>query len=89
MKESLLNIYNSNIYANNQTKLFRLNNNINEIFSNVEELKNILISLNELGKFIKKYIENVEKIKKKFLQTSVKNKSATKKAGTKKAKSKK
>lgn len=86
VKESLLNIYNSNLYANNQTKLFRLNNNINNIFLNVNELRNTLKNLNELEKFIKKYIENIERIKKKYSHASVKSKSSVKKTGTKKAK---
>lgn len=79
MKQQLEIIYNSNLYANNQTKLSRINKNIKNIFLYVEEFTTTLLEFKKLLTNIEKnYIKNIDKIKNKFLNYS--NKKTRKKS---------
>tara|TARA_Y100000816_G_scaffold5062_1_gene3065 strand:- start:18 stop:458 length:441 start_codon:yes stop_codon:yes gene_type:complete len=73
MKEILEIIYNSNLYAANQIKLQRINKNLKNIFLNAEEFMKTLSEFKILINSIEKnYIKNIDKIKSKFLNGSLK-----------------
>ena len=73
MKEQLEIIYNSNLYASNQIKLQRINKNLKNIFLNAEEFMKTLSEFKILINSIEKnYIKNIDKIKSKFLNGSLK-----------------
>ncbi len=73
MKEQLEIIYNSNLYASNQIKLHRINKNLKNIFLNAEEFMKTLSDFKILINSIEKnYIKNIDKIKSKFLNGSLK-----------------
>ena len=73
MKEQLEIIYNSNLYASNQIKLHRINKNLKNIFLNAEEFMKTLSEFKILINSIEKnYIKNIDKIKSKFLNGSLK-----------------
>lgn len=70
MQNNITKIYENNLYANNQTKLGRLNNNLNNILFNTIDFQNNIKKLKQYTAFIEKVEQNL-KHKITNLQTSM------------------